>query len=71
MQIAKITSKGQVTIPASVRHQFQLQTGDLLSFEVEGGCIITRKIRPQTDDYLDAVPATLGEWLSDELVRYA
>ncbi len=66
MHISKITTKGQVTIPADVRHRAQLQVGDLLSFEVDGDRIITRKIKPQTDEYLDALPATMQEWLSDE-----
>lgn len=66
MHISKITTKGQVTIPAGVRHRIQLQAGDLLSFEVDGDRIITRKVRPQTDEYLDALPSGMQEWLSDE-----
>jgi len=36
---ATITSKGQVTVPAKIRAQFNLQTGDRLDFEIDQGAI--------------------------------
>lgn len=45
MSSATITSKGQVTIPKKIRDQLGLQTGDVLSFEIECGNKIT--IRPE------------------------
>ena len=36
METAKITIKGQTTIPASIRKAVHLKAGDLLAFEVEG-----------------------------------
>lgn len=36
---ATITSKGQVTVPANIREQLNLQTGDRLDFEIENGTI--------------------------------
>ena len=35
MSISTLTSKGQVTIPKSVREQLHLRTGDKLDFRVE------------------------------------
>lgn len=40
MPIAKLTSKGQVTIPKSVRDRLGLRAGDHLDFRLEGNGII-------------------------------
>lgn len=39
MQKAKITSKGQLTIPKQVRDRLGLQPGDMLAFDVEDGAM--------------------------------
>ena len=60
--IATITSKGQVTIPRSVRDTLGLKQGDPILFEERDGFIIIRK-RPRPDPVWDAsVGATLTEW---------
>lgn len=43
MQHAKITSKGQTTIPAEVRRKLGLEPGDRLSFEEREGGYFVRK----------------------------
>lgn len=40
MEIAKITSKGQVTIPAEIRKKLNLKKGDKIVFVEEDGNII-------------------------------
>lgn len=35
MSVAKMTSKGQVTIPADIRKRLKLKPGDSLDFQVE------------------------------------
>jgi AbrB family looped-hinge helix DNA binding protein len=47
MKTAKVTSKGQVTIPAEVRAALRLREGDTVTFEVEEGRAI---LKPQRDD---------------------
>jgi len=60
--IATITSKGQVTIPRSVRDTLGLKQGDPILFEERDGFIIIRK-SPRPDPVWDAsVGATLTEW---------
>ena len=66
MEFAKITSKGQTTIPLAIRKAARLEAGDLLAFEVEGDHLIVRKIRTPADEYLQGVQETLGEWSSPE-----
>lgn len=44
---AKITSKGQMTIPVEIRERLGLQTGDKIAFiEVDEGFLILRRNRP-------------------------
>jgi AbrB family looped-hinge helix DNA binding protein len=41
MEIAKVTSKGQVTIPRDIRIKMNLKTGDkILFFEENGKCFL-------------------------------
>lgn len=40
MAIAKVTSKGQVTIPKSVRDRLGLRAGDHLDFRLDGNGIL-------------------------------
>ncbi len=65
MNLAKITSKGQMTIPKKVREAAHLTEGDVISFVVEGDRVTLRKLAP-ADDYLRSVEATLSEWNSQE-----
>ena len=53
MAIARVSSKGQVTIPQAVREQFDIQQGDDLLFMEEDGCLKVRvlKKRKLTDFY--------------------
>lgn len=40
MELAKITSKGQITIPIQIRKRLNLKEGDKVAFIIEGGRII-------------------------------
>ena len=46
---AKLSSKGQVTIPKSCRDQLGLQTGSVLDFEAVDGALIVRKVQAAED----------------------
>ncbi len=39
MELAKVTSKGQITIPVIIRNKLQLKTGDKVFFEENRGKI--------------------------------
>jgi len=69
---AKITSKGQVTIPKSVRDALQLREGDELLFRVER----SRAVIAKTPDFLELagsvpVPAAKRGTPWDEVLRRA
>jgi AbrB family looped-hinge helix DNA binding protein len=51
---AKITSKGQVTIPAEVRALYGLETGDWIVLEPQKEFVEVRK-EPTPVEYLDAL----------------
>lgn len=50
MTIATITSKGQVTIPKSIRERLHLQPGDQLDFLMEGEESVRIKRRTKHPD---------------------
>lgn len=52
MTDAKITSKGQVTIPAEVRKALGLKQGDMLAFEVQADYVTVRR-RPSLAEVLE------------------
>ncbi len=65
--LAKITSKGQTTIPQEVRKALQAGPGDLLAWDLAAdGKVTVRRVRPLDLDYLKAVEGTLSEWASAE-----
>ena len=67
---AKVTSKGQVTIPKRVRDALQLHEGDELLFRVER----SRAVIAKTPDFLElagsvAIPASKRSTVWDEVLR--
>lgn len=65
--IAKITAKGQTTVPAEIRAALRVGPGDLLSWEVrDDGSARVRRVQPLDLEFLRAVEATLAEWAGAE-----
>jgi AbrB family looped-hinge helix DNA binding protein len=67
---ARVTSKGQVTVPKAVRDALGIKEGDKLVFRVEGD----RAVLARTPDFLDlaasvAVPAAKRNAAWDEVIR--
>ena len=61
--VAKITAKGQTTIPQEIRAALHVVPGDLIAWEVDvEGVATVRRVQPLDLDYLRAVEGTLGEW---------
>jgi antitoxin PrlF len=57
--IAKVTSKGQVTIPKSIREQLHIREQDQLLFSVEGDTILVTPLRRRPLEQLrGSLPAT-------------
>jgi len=63
--IAKITSKGQTTVPQEIRNLLKIRPGDLIAWEeTKNGAVHVRRIQPPDLEYLRAVEGTLSEWAS-------
>ena len=67
---AKLTSKGQVTVPKAVREALGLKEGDDVVFHVEGN----RAVLARTPDFLSlagsmSVPAVKRNVAWDEVIR--
>ena len=62
---AKITSKGQVTIPKAVRDLFRLETGDYLIFEPQADCIVVSKAPLSPTEDFDALADLLAQRFSE------
>jgi AbrB family looped-hinge helix DNA binding protein len=67
---ARITSKGQVTVPKAVREALGIKEGDEVVFRVEG----KRAVLARTPDFLDLagsvkVPAAKRNVAWDEVIR--
>jgi antitoxin PrlF len=67
---AKVTSKGQVTVPKAVRDALGIKDGDELIFRVEGN----RAVLARTPDFLDLagtipIPAAKRNAAWDNVIR--
>ncbi|KAF1086311.1 putative regulator PrlF [Sporotomaculum syntrophicum] len=60
-KMAKITSKGQVTIPKLVRDALKIREGDEIVFEVQGDRVNIRRMTA-----IDSLAATIGPKLRKE-----
>jgi antitoxin PrlF len=61
--VAKITAKGQTTIPQNVRAALHIEPGDLIAWDVGAdGTATVRRVQPLDIEYLRAVEGTLSEW---------
>ena len=66
MELAKITSRGQTTIPKRIREAANLREGDVIAFEIEGSHLVVHKVTPSRDDYLQGFSEVMSEWASPE-----
>lgn len=58
---AKITSKGQITLPREVREKLGLESGDSVRFEIEGG-----EVKVYPDRHFDFSTLIGAAFLSEE-----
>jgi antitoxin PrlF len=57
-EVATLTSKGQVTLPKSVRQLLGIATGGKIAFDVRGGEIVVSRVETTHED--PAIGAFLG-----------
>ena len=62
MNLVRVTSKGQATIPRKIREECGIRPGDMVAFTVEGDRVVLRKVEAGEDAYLRGLEDTLSEW---------
>jgi antitoxin PrlF len=60
--IARLTVKGQLTVPKSVREALNISKGDAVIFEEKGGEIVVRKATAIDAAWAKGIQTTLTEW---------
>lgn len=70
--MSRMTSKGQVTIPAKIRKRMGLKPGDEVEFQNEGGKTVVRKRPPKSvksvfEQFMGMCPAFNS---SEEVIAY-
>lgn len=66
LQISRVSSKGQVTLPKKVREAIGVGPGDAIAYDVTKGVVTLRRLEPIDLGFHAAVEATLTEWGSKE-----
>jgi len=67
MELARVTAKGQATIPKRIREAAHIREGDMLAFDLDSNNRITiKRIEPAVDVELAALQNTLSEWNSPQ-----
>ena len=66
VQISRVSSKGQVTLPKKVREAIGVRPGDAVAYDVGKGIVTLRRLEPIDLAFHAAVESTLAEWGSKE-----
>lgn len=73
MELAKITSKGQITIPIQIRKMLNLKDGDKVVFLTDGGKVImenpTRLAIKEAQEAFEGLAEELGLKSEDDVVN--
>jgi antitoxin PrlF len=69
--MAMVTSKGQITLPKSVRDALGLQPGSEVDFQLEqGGVMLRKRIRPEVfDRWQGFLRDRIGGRTTDEIME--
>ena len=67
MELARVTAKGQATIPKRIRDAAHIREGDMLAFDLDSNNRITiTRIGTSVDVEFSALQETLSEWNSPQ-----
>jgi AbrB family looped-hinge helix DNA binding protein len=63
---SRISPKGQITLPKTVREAIGAGPGDTVVYEIEGSAVRLRRVDPFDVEFHEALERTLDEWTSAE-----
>ncbi len=62
VELATVTSKGQITIPSALREQYEITEGDrLLAVPTEHGIVLKKIELPSVEEFRDRVEGLAGD----------
>jgi antitoxin PrlF len=64
--VSRLTSKGQATIPVSVRNALRLKPGDRVAFQVTGQKVTLRRVDPLDRAFMTLSEDAFNDWNSPE-----
>jgi AbrB family looped-hinge helix DNA binding protein len=64
--VSRLTSKGQATIPVSVRKALHLKPGDRVAFDITGKKVTLRRVDPLDRAFLKLSEQAFSDWNSPE-----
>ena len=66
MQLSRLSAKGQVTVPKEIRDSLGVKPGDMISYDVQDGVVILRRVEPFDAAFHKALSETLDEWATPQ-----
>jgi len=66
LQISRVSSKGQVTLPKRVRQAIGVGPGDAVAYDISKGSVSLRRVEPIDVAFHAALESSLAEWGSRE-----
>jgi AbrB family looped-hinge helix DNA binding protein len=66
MNVSRLSSKGQVTIPKKIREAIGLKEGDLVAYEIKDQVVTFKRVGPFDEAFHAALSGTLEEWTTPE-----
>ena len=66
MEISRVSSKGQVTLPKKIRESLGIGPGDVIAYEVSSGVVFIRRLESFDAPFHAALSDTLDEWNTPE-----
>jgi antitoxin PrlF len=66
VQMSRVSSKGQVTLPKQVREAIGVGPGDVVAYDVAKGAVTLRRLEPIDLAFHAALESSLAEWGSKE-----
>lgn len=66
VHLSRVSSKGQVTLPKTVREAIGVRPGDAVAYQVSKGVVTLKRAEPLDVAFHAALERTLEEWASPE-----
>lgn len=66
IHVAKVTSKGQATIPSKVRKALGVEAGDSVLFAIDGDTVTLKRVEKLDAGFLKLASESFTDWNTEE-----